>query len=139
MPEEITNKEAIATESQTEAQIESQTEEMYQQMQEYLKMTELLPLEEFNAYYRKAMDFLQLNYQALSQDQQLKMKAICAIVSQNSAGRAHLDKMNRKKFQKIEEKSKFWTNAIELRLKKEGLSQEDIETREKLLFKDSQE
>jgi len=105
-------------------------------MQEYVKMSEELPFLEFSDYYQEVMTFLQEKYQDLNPDQLIEIKGICSIVSSNAQTRAAKKDDNRKKFQKMQEKTKFWQEAIDLRLKKEGLSKEEIEEKENNLWKD---
>ena len=109
-------------------------QELHAQMKEYLKMTEMLPFNDFNAYYKKLMDYLQNNYQDMPTEELVQAKAICSVLTENSGGRAGLDKANRKKFQKIEEKTRFWADAITLRLKKDGIGAQELKAKEDAVF-----
>ena len=109
-------------------------QELHAQMKEYLKMTELLPFDDFNNYYKSLMNYLQTNYQDMPTEELIKAKAICSILAENSGGRAGLDKTNRKKFQKIEERTHFWADAITLKLKKDGISEQELKAKEDAVF-----
>jgi len=109
-------------------------ETLYNKMGEFIKMDELLPADEFFAYYKDLIAYLQEKYQDENQENLIKLKGICAIVYQNAFARAKMDIKNRNKFRKIGEKCQFWANAIELRLVKEGLSAEVQEQMEQKLW-----
>ncbi|MCL2817260.1 MAG: hypothetical protein FWD39_02600 [Clostridiales bacterium] len=103
-------------------------------MREYLKMSEPLPFAEFEAYHKRVMAFLQTNYQDLDTDQLLMCNRICRVVRQNALNRAAADRLNRKKFGKIEEKCKLWAGAIDRRLYKEGMTEAEMDEREDALW-----
>lgn len=109
-------------------------EALYNKMGEFLQMKELLPADEFFAYYRELMAFLQEKYQDLCIDELIKVKGICAVVYQNAYARARLDAGTRNKFRKIGEKCEFWANAVEKRLLSEGLTPDAQEEMEKKLW-----
>ncbi|MBQ9993055.1 MAG: hypothetical protein IJP33_06485 [Firmicutes bacterium] len=109
-------------------------ETLYNKMGEFIKMEDLLPADEFFAYYKDVIAYLQEKYQDENQENLIKLKAICAIVYQNAFARAKMDIKNRNKFRKIGDKCQFWANAIELRLVKEGLSADEQEQMEQKLW-----
>ncbi|MEG1501534.1 MAG: hypothetical protein RR396_06205 [Clostridiales bacterium] len=111
-------------------------EKLYQDMQEYIKMEEPLPFPEFNDYYKDVMAFLLSDYQELDQNQLMQTYGICGIISANAQVRAAEKDLNRKKFQKIAEKAKFWESAIKTRLKKEGLSDKEFDDQYASLWPD---
>jgi len=83
-------------------------EELFAKMGEYIKMEDELPLPEFQTYYQSVMDYLMKNYQDMSTEQLVQAKGITMIMAGNANARALRKDANRKKFQKIGEKSAFW-------------------------------
>ena len=109
---------------------------LYEKMLEFTKMTKELPSDEFFAYYQDVMDFLQKEYPNLNPDELFKAKGICNIITGNAKSRSAHKDANSKKFTKIAEKSRFWRDAIEARLLKEGFNQQQMEEKEAALWKD---
>ena len=110
--------------------------ELYARMKEYVKMEEELEFPIFAAYYQDVMNCLQADYQQLTADDLVRMQAICGIISANAQMRALKKDANRKKFQKMQEKSTFWQEAIKARLKKEGVSEDDLAQKSEGLWDD---
>ena len=81
-------------------------ESLFNQMAEFIKMEEELPFAEFQSYYTSVMAFLQKEYQDLTVDDLLKAKGILSIMGANAKTRALVKNENRKKFQKMAEKSR---------------------------------
>lgn len=100
--------------------------ELTAKMREYVKMDEELEFSAFSAYYQDVMGCLQADYQELNVDELVAAQGICGIVNSNATMRAAKKDANRKKFQKMQEKSEFWQKAIKARLIKEGLSEAEI-------------
>lgn len=113
-------------------------EDLYQKMLEYTRMTEELAFDEFTGYYQQVMDLLQKNYQDLSQEELIKAKGVLNIVYMNALSRSMKKDEYRKKFQKMAEKSKFWQEAIQARLTKEGLSAKELEEKEAALWEEQE-
>ena len=111
-------------------------EQLYEKMLQFTKMTEELPFADFQAYYQEVIDYLQKEYQNLTQEDLLKAKGICNIIAGNAVGRSARKDSNSKKFKKMAEKTRFWHDAIQARLLKEGMNQNDIEEKESELWKD---
>ena len=111
-------------------------EQLYEKMLEFTKMTEELPFDQFQAYYQEVVDYLQKEYQGLNQEDLLKAKGICNITAGNAVGRGARKDANSKKFKKMAEKTRFWHDAIQARLLKEGLSQKEMDEKESELWKD---
>ena len=109
-------------------------EELFNKMLEYTKMTEELPFPEFSSYYQDLMAFLQNDYQDLNTENLIKVKGILAIISINAMTRAANKDDNRKKFQKMAEKSNFWQEAIKTRLVKDGLTPQEIDAKTAALW-----
>ena len=104
-------------------------EQLCIQMKEYVKMEDELEFSLFTAYYQDVMNCLQADYQELTADELVQAQAICGVLSGNAqarAAKAAKKDVNRKKFQKMHEKSNFWQEAIKARLKKEGLSEDEL-------------
>jgi Xaa-Pro aminopeptidase len=101
-------------------------EQLHAQMKEYVKMEEELEFPLFSSYYQQVMAFLQADYQELGSDELVQAQGICGVMAANAEMRAAKKDVNRKKFQKIKEKSEFWMEAIKARLKKEGMSDDEL-------------
>jgi hypothetical protein len=104
-------------------------EQLYEKIKEYVKMDTEISTEEFMEYYKKVIDKLVADFDQLTEDEQFKARAIASVLSGNAAARAKRKDADSKKFKKAQEKSKFWVDAIEYRLKKAGLSESDISER----------
>jgi hypothetical protein len=102
-------------------------DELFEKMSEYVKMTEEISTAEFVEYYQKVIERLQLDYDNMTEETLLKAKLITTILAGNSASRKGRKDQDAKKYKKMHEKSVFWSNAIEYRLKHMGLSAADIE------------
>ncbi len=113
-------------------------QKLHEKMREYIKMKEDLPFPEFSQYYQDVMACLQKDYQDFNTDDLINAKGICSIIYANAQARALNKDANRKKFLKIAEKSNFWQNAIKTRLLKEGLSEQEIISREEALWPDDE-
>jgi hypothetical protein len=105
----------------------SSMEQLFIQMKDYVKMEEELEFSLFTAYYQDVMNCLQADYQLLTSDELVQAQAICGTMGSNAKVRAAKKDENRKKFHKMQEKSDFWQEAIKARLKKEGLSDSELE------------
>ena len=112
-------------------------EQLSAQMKEYIKMEEELEFPLFAAYYQDVMACLQADYQELSSDELVQAQAICGIMRDNAKARAAKKDANRKKFQKMQEKSDFWQEAIKARLKKEGLNEDELKQKTEGLWADA--
>lgn len=106
-------------------------EKFFDKMKEYLNMDSEIPYEEFEAYYKDVVDFLNQDYQELNQDDTLKGRFILTILMSNSEDRAKRHKNLAKKYKKIYEKSNLWAEALTLRLLKMGMTKEEILQAEK--------
>lgn len=100
--------------------------ELTAKMREYVKMEDELEFAAFSAYYQEVMTLLQADYQELDTDALIEAQGICGIMGTNAAARAAKKDENRKKFLKMQEKSEFWEKAIKARLKKEGLTEDEV-------------
>ena len=113
-------------------------ESLYEKMKEYVKMDTEISAAEFLDYYKQVMDKLVADFDQLTEDELFQAKTITSIMSANAATRGKRRDANAKKFKKVNEKSKFWTDAIEYHLKKSGLSKEMIAERSAALEKEMQ-
>ena len=109
-------------------------EELNAKMSNYVKMESELEFSEFVDYYNDLMGFLQAEYGNLDQDALIKCKGMCMIVAGNAKMRALRKDANRKKFTKMGEKAYFWEDAIARRLKKDGLSEQELDDRVSALW-----
>jgi len=103
-------------------------EEKLLKLREYLKMETEIPFDEFKEYHSSVIGQLNSDYNEMDQDSCLKARYICNIVQANAEDRGAKSKINGKAFKKMASKCKFWSEAIEHRLKKEGLTQEAIDS-----------
>ncbi len=101
-------------------------DKLLEKMKEYLKMETELPFEEFSAYYNEVMGYLQQNYDGMGHEELFQAQYILQIVASNALARSQRKSNVSKKFRKMGEKADFWYKAINYRLQKEGLSQEEI-------------
>ena len=102
-------------------------ENFFAKMKEYLHMDTEISFAEFNDYYQQVMDYLKANYETLEKDDSIKAKFILMILASNSAARAQRKGPEMKKYKKINEKTRFWADAINFRLIQSGLSQSEID------------
>ncbi|NLI90881.1 MAG: hypothetical protein GX434_01370 [Peptococcaceae bacterium] len=103
-------------------------EEKLAKLKEYLHMETEISFEEFKTYYSGLIDQLNTEYNEMDQGTCLKARFICSIVKANAETRSHKSKINAKAFRKMGAKCGFWMEAIDHRLKKEGLPQAAIDT-----------
>ncbi len=102
-------------------------EEKLSKLKEYLQMETEISFEEFKTYYTSLIDKLNAEYDQMDQATCLKVRYIFSIVQANADTRSHKSKNNGKAFRKMAAKSGFWMEAIDHRLKKEGLTQAAID------------
>jgi hypothetical protein len=102
-------------------------EEKLAKLKEYLQMENEISFEEFKEYYSGLISSLNADYAQMDQGTCLKARYICSIVKANAESRSRNNKANGKAFKKMAAKCSFWMEAIDYRLKKEGLPQSAIE------------
>lgn len=102
-------------------------EEKLNKLKEYLQMDTEISYEEFKEYYTGLIEQLNSEYNEMDQAAVLQARFICSIVKNNAESRAHRNKTNGKAFKKMAGKCSFWMEAIDHRLKKEGLTQGAID------------
>lgn len=103
-------------------------EAIVSKLKEYLAMATEIDFAEFQRYYQQIIDFLGKNYQDLEEEQLLQIRYILNTVDANAGARAARKDANMKKFRKIGEKCRFWSNAIQLKLGNEyGYDQDKLE------------
>ncbi len=92
-------------------------QELLAKMREYLKMDTEISYEEFTGYQQNVMDLLQKDFDGMEQEALVAMAGICQILFLNAEERgARKTEANQKKFRKMAAKSRFWFDAIGLRL-----------------------
>lgn len=111
-------------------------EELYLKMKEYLKMDTEISFQEFSEYYNKVMGYMQSNFEKMDQEEKIKAKFILSIVSSNSVTRAQRKGPEMKKYKKMQEKTFFWSGAVNYNLLKMGMSQQEIDEAVKKLEED---
>lgn len=99
---------------------------LFNKMKEYLNMDSEISFEEFESYYQEMMDNLKENFESYNQDELNKGYYILLNLGSNAMDRAKRKGPLTKKYKKIGEKSQFWADAITHKLKKMGLTQNDI-------------
>ena len=109
-------------------------DELNAKMSQYVKMESELEFTEFVDYYNDLMAFLQAEYGNLDQDALVKCKGMCMIVAGNAKMRALRKDANRKKFAKMGEKAYFWEDAIARRLKRDGMSEQELDDKVSALW-----
>ena len=111
-------------------------ENLFEKIKEYVKMDEEISAEEFLDYSTSVIKKLTADFDQLTEDELFQAKAITSILAANAATRGKRRDANAKKFKKINEKSTFWSGAVEYRLKKSGLSEAEISERSAAIEKD---
>ena len=101
-------------------------ESLYAKMKEYTKMDTEISAAEFFEYYKQVMEELAGDFGNFTETDLFQGKAVTSIMAANAAARAKRKNADAKKFKKIHEKSKFWADAMDYRLKKMGFSEEEI-------------
>ena len=96
-------------------------------MKEYLNMESEIPYPEFSEYFQDYVGYLNANYETFDQEACTNARFIFSILTVNCEDRAKRKGPEAKKYKKMGEKSRLWLDAITLRLKKEGLTPEQIE------------
>lgn len=102
-------------------------ETLLNKLKEYLHMDVEISFEEFSRYYKDLIGYLNSNFSQFSQDDCVAARYICTIVQGNAESRSKSSRTNAKAFKKMNIKCAFWADAINYRLLKEGLTQEQIE------------
>lgn len=102
-------------------------EKYLEKMKEYLKMDSEIAFGEFADYYNQVTGWLQENYDTIENEDLFKAKYILSIVGSNAQSRATRKGPESKKYKKMGEKAVFWGNAINFRLIKAGMSQQEID------------
>lgn len=103
-------------------------EDKLNKLREYLQMETEISFEEFKEYYSGLINSLNSEFDEMDQATCLQARFICSIVKANGETRAHRNKANGKAFKKMAAKCSFWMEAIDHKLKKEGLTQPAIES-----------
>jgi len=92
-------------------------EQLLAKMQEYIKMDTEIAYEEFVQYQKNVMDMLQKDFEGMEQETLVALAGICQILFLNGEERGNRKtEVNQKKFRKMAAKSRFWFDAISLRL-----------------------
>ncbi|HVJ48383.1 hypothetical protein [Desulfitobacterium sp.] len=104
-------------------------EQLFGKIKEYLHMETEIPFDEFSDYYKHVIQALNEGFEDMDQEMRLKARYICSIVQANADSRAKRGKANNKMYKKISAKAGFWLDAINFRLIKDGMTQEDIDKR----------
>lgn len=96
-------------------------------MKEYLKMDDELPFEEFTAYAQDFLAYLGANFDSSTNDELLVGRFILSILQGNASDRSKRKSPEAKKYKKLAEKCNLWFEAINYRLKKNGLTQAEVD------------
>ncbi|MGI6119419.1 MAG: hypothetical protein ACOYIB_02425 [Desulfosporosinus sp.] len=100
---------------------------LLEKLKEYLHMDTEISFEEFSDYYRKLINELNQTFDRLDRDARIKALYICTIVQSNAESRIKESKATAKVFRKMSAKCAFWKDAIKYNLRKDGMSQQEIE------------
>jgi esterase/lipase superfamily enzyme len=104
-------------------------EALFEQLKVYLNMDTEISYEEFDAYYKKVLEFLNGEWKNLDQDQTMKMLFIVDSIKSNAEDRFKRKLKEAKKYKKIAERTHIWTQALFNRLREMGWSEEEIAKR----------
>lgn len=102
-------------------------ESFFDQLKEYLKMDTEIPYEEFADFHHKFLEYLNEAYEGLAREELIKASYIFSIIQANSFDRSRRKDSFAKKYKKIADKAKFWTEAIKFRLEKDGMTAREID------------
>ena len=102
-------------------------ETYFDQLKEYLKMDTEIPYEEFADFHHRFTEYLGEAYEGLAREDLIKARYIFSILQVNSMDRSRRKDLFAKKYKKIAEKAKFWTEAIKFRLEKDGMTAKEID------------
>lgn len=102
-------------------------EKLFEQLKGYLHMDTEIPFDEFSTFYKSLIETLNSNFEDMDQAMRLKARYACSIVQANADSRAQRSKSNAKAYKKISSKCTFWTDAINFRLLKDGMTQQEID------------
>ncbi|HHV65820.1 MAG TPA: hypothetical protein GXX46_12250 [Peptococcaceae bacterium] len=102
-------------------------EALMAKLKEYLQMETEISFEEFKEYYTSLMKHLNSEYNNMDKTACLQARFICSVVQANAETRSRRNKDHGKHFRKMAAKCGFWIEAIDHRLKKEGLTQAAID------------
>ncbi len=100
---------------------------LFTKLKEYLQMDEEIPFDEFSQFYKNLMEELNTGFADFDEDKCIKARYICSIVQTNADSRSKSSKVNAKAFKKFNAKCGFWVDAINFRLLKEGMTQQEID------------
>lgn len=95
-------------------------ENIVAKMKEYLAMDTEIEFKEFDEYYKSIIEKLTKEYQELKEEELLNMRYILNTVAVNAENRSARKDKYMKKFRKIGEKTRFWSDAISAKLKKDN-------------------
>ncbi len=100
-------------------------------LKEYLAMDHELEFGEFNAYYNEVIKELNDHYSEYDGDALLTMRYVLSTMAVNAQAWSMRKDKNSKKYKKINDKCRFWFDAIGYKLEKElGYTKEQIEAGE---------
>lgn len=114
----------------------------YEKIQEYLNMDEEISYDEFRDYYQNVIDELDANASGYEEEQVWKALFITESIMSNAEDREKRTKKKQesKKFGKMQERSRVYSQHFTKRLKEAGYSEEDINGQfEKMLEGSSEE
>ncbi|MBM7589779.1 hypothetical protein [Brevibacillus fulvus] len=109
-------------------------QELFDQLKEYLNMDTEISFEEFDAYYKKVLDFLNDKWTTLNEEDSMNMLFILDNLKSNSDDRAKRRGKETKKYQKISKRTEIWAAAIINRLREFGLNDEEISKRYEAIY-----
>lgn len=101
-------------------------EQLFEQLRGYLNMDDEIPYEEFAEYYNNVISFLNENYENLSEEEIHKARYVMIILQSNCIDRASRKDKNMKKYKKMSEKTKLWSEATTYQLRRMGLNEKQI-------------
>jgi hypothetical protein len=97
-------------------------------LKEYLSMDHELDFSEFNEYYQSIILKLNEHYQEFTEQDLLDIRYILNTVTVNAQMWGSRKDKNSKKYKKIQEKARFWSDAATYKLKRDfGYDNEKID------------
>lgn len=109
-------------------------QELFEKMKEYLNMDSEISFEEFDAYYKKVLEFLNDKWTTLNEEESMQMLFILDNLKTNSEDRGKRKTKESKKYQKMFQRTEIWGAAMMKRMHEFGVNDEEIGKRYEAIY-----
>ncbi|SDY57543.1 hypothetical protein SAMN05421736_102311 [Evansella caseinilytica] len=114
--------------------------ELYKQIHLYLNMDEEISFEEFDGYYKRAIDYFNEHADQFEEDAIWKALFISENVMSNADARSATEKgAKAKKYKKMAQRLSLWAQNFTGRLAQQGYSKDEMNQRFEEMFQDKVE